>query len=347
MTKALLAARFYEPGKPLILEEIALPAVGDTDVLVEVKASGICHSDLHVINGLAPIGVPPPLTLGHEASGVVIEKGRNVVSQVEVGDSVGIDYVLSCGKCRYCLMGRDNLCDNFSVMAYNADGAWKEKVVVPMRHVHRLPKNIGYPEGAIMNCAVMTAYHAAKLAPIFAGSSVLVYGLGGVGINLVQWAKLFGATEVIAVDLEESKLKLSKEKGATVTINPKGVDVVKQIRDASNGGVEVGFEVIGRVDTERYTIESIRKGGKAILVGICNERVPIHVVNDLQVPEIAVMSPQDHLKAEIPQVLRFIESGRFDLTGVVSHRFALRDANRGVQVLNERIGNPSRVVLEP
>ncbi len=345
MTK-VLAARFYERGNPLILEEVVLPPVGDNDVLIEVKASGICHSDLHIINGLVQVGVPPPLTLGHEASGVVIEKGKSVL-QVEVGDKVGLDYVLSCGRCRYCLTGRDNLCDNFSVMAFNVDGSWAEKVVMPMRHVHKLPKNIGYPEGAIMNCAVMTAYHAAKLAPVFAGSSVLVYGLGGVGINLVQWAKLFGATEIIAVDLEDSKLQLSKEKGATITINPKGVEVVKQIRDASNGGVDIGFEVIGRVDTERYTIESIRKGGKAVLVGICNEKVPIHVVNDIQVPEIAVMSPQDHLKAEIPQVLKFIESGKFDLTGVVSHRFPLRDANRGVQVLNERIGNPSRIVLEP
>jgi len=345
MTKAL-AARFTEPKKPLLLEEVLLPPVGDDDVLVEVKASGICHSDLHIINGLASIGIPPPLTLGHEASGIVAEKGKNV-THVDLGDRVGIDYVLSCGKCKYCMAGRDNLCDNFAVMAYNVNGSWAEKVVVPMRHVHRLPKNIGFPEGAIMNCAVMTSYHAAKLAPIFAGASVLVYGLGGVGINLVQWAKLFGATEVIAVDLEESKLKLSREKGATITVNAREANVVKQIRDASNGGVDIGFEVIGRVDTERYTIDSIRKGGKAVLVGICNEKIPIHIFNDLQVPEVSLMSPQDHLKAEVPQVLKFIESGRFDLSGVVSHRLPLREADRGVQILNERIGNPGRVVLEP
>src|ERR1700730_6908313 len=136
----VLAARFYKAKDPVRVEEVRVPSVGDSDVLIDVKASGICHSDLHTINGLADPGMPPPLTLGHEASGVVANKGKNV-SNVELGDRVGIDYVLSCGRCTYCLTGRDNLCDNFSVMAFNADGGWKEKIVVPSRHVHKLPEN--------------------------------------------------------------------------------------------------------------------------------------------------------------------------------------------------------------
>ncbi|MFI5422079.1 MAG: alcohol dehydrogenase catalytic domain-containing protein, partial [Nitrososphaerales archaeon] len=328
----VLAARFYKAKDPVRVEEMNVPPIGDSDVLLDVKASGICHSDLHTINGLADPGLPPPITLGHEASGVVTGKGRDV-DNVEIGNRVGVDYVLSCGECAYCLTGRDNLCDNFSVMAFNADGAWKEKIVVPMRHVHKLPENIGFPEGAILNCAVMTAYHAAKLAQVFAGCSVLVYGLGGVGINVVQWAKLFGATEIVAVDLEDSKLNLAKQKGATIAINPQDGDIVKKIRGATNGGVDVGFEVIGRVDTERYTVESVRKGGKACLIGINFERLPIHVMNDLQVPEVMVMSPQDHLKAEIPQVLKFVASGKFDLTNVVSHKIPLGDVNKGIDML--------------
>jgi 2-desacetyl-2-hydroxyethyl bacteriochlorophyllide A dehydrogenase len=342
----ILAARFYQANKPVRLEEVMLPTLGDHDVLVDVKASGICHSDLHTINGLTEPGALPPITLGHEASGIVLETGKNV-KNVVVGDRVGIDYVLSCGRCAYCLSGRDNLCDNFSVMAFNVDGAWKEKLVVPARHVHKLPENIGFPEGAIMNCAVMTAYHAAKLAQVFAGSCVLVYGVGGVGINLVQWAKLFGATEIVAVDLEEGKLQLARQKGATVVIDGKNSDIVKRIREATSGGVDIGFEVIGRVDTERYTIESIKKGGKACLVGINFERLPIHVMNDLQVPEVLVMSPQDHLKAEILQVLKFIATRKFDLADVVSHRIPLKEVNEGIDMLNTRRGNPSRIVLEP
>jgi 2-desacetyl-2-hydroxyethyl bacteriochlorophyllide A dehydrogenase len=342
----VLAARYYEPHKPLKLEKIELPKVGDDDVLVNIKAAGICHSDLHTINGLFPPAKPPPITLGHEMSGVVAEKGT-IVKKVEIGDRVGADYVLSCGKCSYCLAGKDNLCDNFKVMAVNAEGAWTEKIVVPQRHIHKLPRNIGFPEGAIMNCAVMTSYHAMKLAQVSAGDMVLVYGLGGVGINAIQWAKIFGATEIIGVDLEEGKLRLAKEMGATVVVNPRNEDPVKKVREVTSGGVDVGFEIIGLVDTVRKMIGCVRKGGKAVMVGMCFDNVPISPVNDIMTPEIKVMSPQDHLKAEIPQVIKFIENGRFDLSHAVSHKLPLKDVNEGIRILNERIGDPVRVVLEP
>ena len=341
-----MAARYYEPHKPLKLEQVELPSVGDGEVLIDIKAAGICHSDLHTINGLFPPAKPSPITLGHELSGVVAEKGKNV-KKVEVGDRVGADYVLSCGTCSYCVAGKDNLCDNFKVMAVNADGAWTEKIVVPQRHVHKLPYNIGFPEGAIMNCAVMTSFHAMKLAQVSAGDTVLVYGLGGVGINAIQWAKIFGATEIIGVDIEEGKLKLAKEMGATATVNPRDGDPVKQVRDMTGGGVDIGFEIIGLVDTVRKMIGCVRKSGKAVMVGMCFDNVPISPVNDVMTPEIKIMSPQDHLKAEIPQVLKFIENGRFDLSHAVSHKLPLKDVNKGVQILNERIGNPVRVVLEP
>jgi len=320
--------------------------MGDNDVFVEIKASGICHSELHTLHGrMSPTFTP--ITLGHEASGVVAEKGRNVTN-VRIGDRVGVDYVLSCGSCLYCAAGKDNLCDNFSVMAINADGSWAEGVVVPSRHVHNLPSNLDFPEGAIMNCSVFTAYHANKLAEVSAGHSVLVYGLGGVGISVLQWAKIFGANEIIAVDFEEGKLGLAKEKGATRTFNPKNSEnPVKELKEMTNGGVNIGFEVIGRADTTRKTIECVRKGGKVVLVGMCFENWPMNTVNDLQVSEIKVMSPQDHLKAEIPQILKFIESERFDLKNVVTHKISLDDVNRGVEILDKRIGNPGRIVMEP
>jgi 2-desacetyl-2-hydroxyethyl bacteriochlorophyllide A dehydrogenase len=342
----VLAARFYEPHKPLRLEKVELPKVGDDDVLIEIKAAGVCHSDLHTINGLFPPAKPPPITLGHELSGIVAEKGKNV-KKVELGDRVGADYVLSCGTCQYCSVGKDNLCDNFKVMAVNVDGAWTEKIVVPQRHVHKLPRNIDFPEGAIMNCAVMTSYHAMKLAQVSAGDTVLIYGLGGVGMNAVQWAKIFGATEIIVADIEDAKLKLAKEKGATVTINPKNEDPVKKVLEITDGGVDVGFEVIGLVETIKKVIACVRKGGKAVVVGMCFDNVPISFVDEVMTREIKLMSPQDHLKSEIPQVIKFIESGRFDLSKSVSHKLPLKDVNEAIRILNERIGNPVRVVLEP
>jgi 2-desacetyl-2-hydroxyethyl bacteriochlorophyllide A dehydrogenase len=269
------------------------------------------------------------------------------VTNVEVDERVGVDYVLSCGRCPFCLRGRDNLCDNFTVMAFNTEGSWKERVVVPSRHVHKLPANIGFPEGAMLNCAVMTAYHAVKLAQMTPGSSVLVYGLGGVGLSLLKWTKVAGATDIVAVDLEEEKLRIARREGATVTVNPKDGNVVEEIRRLTGGGVDIGFEVIGKVESEKNVISSVKKGGQAVLVGMNWEPIPVHVVNDLQVPEVKVMSPQDHLKAEIPEVLQLVETGRFVFGDAVTHRFPLERANEAVEVLQNRIGNPGRVVLEP
>lgn len=345
-SEKVLAVRFYEANKPLRLEKVDLPSVGDDDVLVDIKAAGICHSELHMINGIFAPASPPPITLGHEASGVVESVGKNV-KHIEIGDRVGIDYVLSCGTCKYCLVGKDNLCDNFKVMMVNADGSWAEKIVVPKRHIHKLPANLGFPEGAIMNCAVFTSYHAAKIADLHTGETTLIYGLGGVGINLVQWAKVFGSTDIIAVDLEDEKLDLAKRKGATATVNPKNGDPIKQVKDLTGDGVDTAFEVIGLVDTTRKTMGTVKKGGKVCLVGMCFDNVPISTVNDVMTPEIKIMSPQDHVKSEIPQVIRYIETGRFDLSGVVSHKLPLSEANKGVEMLNKRIGNPVRVVLEP
>jgi len=340
-----LSARFYEPRRPLKLEYVELPSITDDDVLVEVKAAGICHSELHILDGTFPPS-KTPLTLGHELSGVVAEKGRNV-RNVEVGDRVGADYLLSCGTCESCLAGKDNLCDNFRCMSINSDGAWAEKIVVPIRHVYPIPSNVGYPEASIISCAVMTAYHSLKLAQITAGETVLVYGLGGVGLHVVQWAKIFGATEIIGIDIEDKKLNLAKDLGATATFNPNERDAIKEVREMTGGGVDAGFEVIGHADTVKKTLACVKKGGKAVLVGMTFDTLNLSVVNDIMIPEIRIISPQDHLKREIPQVLKFIASGRYDLSRAVSHRMPLKEVNEGIRMLSERINQPVRIVLEP
>lgn len=343
---SVLAARYYEPKKPLKLEQVELPPVGDNDVLIEMKAAGICHSDLHTINGFFPPFTPPPIIMGHELSGIIREKGRNV-KKFEIGDRVGVDYLFSCGNCRYCSIGRENLCDNLKIMAVNIDGTWTEKAVVNMRHVHKMPRNIGFPEGAIMNCAVMTAYHAMKIARVSAGNSVVIYGLGGLGTSAVQWARTFGASEIIAVDVEQGKLDLVKKMGATAVVNPKDGDPVEQVKKITDGGVDIGFEFIGLSKTIVNMVHCVRKTGKAVMIGMCFEPLPLHPVNDLMFGELQLLTVGDHVKSEVPEVIKFIEQGRFDLSNSVSHKFKLKDANEGVRVLNERIGNPVRVVLEP
>lgn len=343
--KQALSARYYGARQALKIEDVSVPSLGEGDVEVEIKAAGVCHSDLHTINGKQ---TPPliPVTLGHEASGVVTGVGKRV-KNVREGDRVGIDYVLSCGMCTYCLTGKDNLCDNLAIMSSSAEGSWKEIVVVNSRHVHKLPENIGFPEGAVLNCAVMTSYHAVRFAEIRPGLSILVYGLGGVGMSLLKWAKIAGASDIIAVDQEEEKLRIARREGATSTISPINGNPIEEIKKLTGGGVDIGFEIIGRIETYRNTLASVKKGGKAVLVGMCWEPFPIHVLNDLQFREVKLMSPADHLKSEIPEVLRLIELGSYKFGDAVTHKFPLKSANEAVEVLQKRIGNPGRIVLEP
>ena len=344
MTK-VLAARFYEQKKPLRLEQVDLPTTEEDDVLIDVKASGICHSDVHIVNGLLP-PAKVPITLGHEISGIVAEKGKNVTG-LEIGDCVGVDYVFNCGTCYYCRNGMDNLCDNCKYLVLNLDGGWTEKIVIPRKQVHKLPRNLGFPEGAIMNCAVMTAYHAMKLARISVAESVAVYGIGGIGMQIIQLAKVFGASEIVAVGRNEGKLKMAKEFGATTTINTNEGDPVKMVRDATGGGVDAAFEAIGTVDTVKRTMGFVRKGGRAVIIGIIFDNVPISPGIDLMTPEIGLFGSSDHLKSETREVLSLIEHGRLDLSRSVTHRLPLTEANEGVRILDEEVGNPIRVVLQP
>jgi alcohol dehydrogenase, propanol-preferring len=342
---AMLSARFYAANEKIRVEEVPVPAVGDDDVEVQVKAAGVCHSDLHTINGRQTARVVP-IALGHEGSGVVVATGKNV-KNVAVGDRVGIDYIWSCGQCGFCIAGKTNLCDKKFIMSSGVEGTWRERIVAPSRHVHVLPANISFAEGAILNCAVMTGYHAAKLAETKPGVSVLVYGLGGVGMNVLKWSKIAGAAEIIAVDQDEERLRIAKREGATSTINPTGASPVDEIKRLTGGGVDIGFEVIGKVETYRNTLSSVKKGGKAVLIGMCWEPFPIHVLKDLQFGERRIISPEDHTKPEIYEVLRLIETNRFQFGDAITHKFPLKEVNEAVNVLQNRIGNPGRVILEP
>lgn len=339
--ESVLSARFYGPNKPLKLEQVELPNVGDDEVLVSVKAAGICHSDILLLEGKFGPGIVP-MTLGHEASGVIVEKGKRV-DNLDEGDRVGVDYMLSCGICDYCKVGKTNLCDNLKI----GRGAWTEKFVRPAQHVYKLPPNLDFTEAAIMSCAIPTAYHAMKFSGLCPDQKVLIYGLGGVGMSGLQWAKIFGSKMIIAVDLEDKKLQIARQMGATDTVNAREVDPVKRVKDISGGGVDFGFEFIGLAPTARNTIDSVRKGGKAVLVGMCTEKISISPVYDMMLKEVQLLSPSDHVKSEMFEVYKYVKNGEYNLSKSVSHKLPLKEVNEGVRILREQIGSPARIVLEP
>lgn len=337
------AALFYEKGKPLSIEEVEKPKIGDRDVLIRVKACGICGSDIHIIHGETPVG-KKPIILGHEISGIVEEKGSKV-DNVEIGDRVCVDSIIFCGMCKNCMSGKDNICKFWRLYGIHTDGGLAEYVRVRDINCIRLPENVSFEEGAIITDAVATAYHAVKLANIQVGDTVAIYGCGGLGIHAIQLARLSGG-EVIAVDVIDEKLKLAKRLGAKYTINAMESDVIEEIFNITDGnGADVAMEFVGKVKTIVNTLDSVVRGGRVVLVGLCGEDVAYDTRKIVR-GQLQVMGSYAFTKKDIVDVVNLVSTGRLDLSNSITHEFSLEDVNQALETLEKNIGNPIRVVVK-
>jgi len=337
------AAKFYGPNMPLRIEEIPVPEVGPGEVLVRVRASGICGSDLHALRGAFP-EMPIPVTMGHECAGVVEEVGEGV-TEFSKGDRVCLDYVVSCGHCEYCSAGRSNLCDDLKCVGFELDGAFAEYLCLPERQFLRLPDNVPFDEGAILGCAVVTPYHALRMAGLRVGDAVAIYGAGGVGIHAVQLARLFGAGKLIVVEVSERKLRLASELGADETINALEEDPVRAVMDATKGrGCDVVMAFTGSKRAVEQALRSVKKGGKVVIVGYCREPVSIDLMEFMS-NEVQLRSSIEHNRWELARVIELRASGRIDLSKSITHRVRLEEINRGLEMLEKKIGDPLRIVV--
>jgi S-(hydroxymethyl)glutathione dehydrogenase / alcohol dehydrogenase len=281
------AAVLTEVNKPLEILDLEQEGPKQGEVRVQVKAAGVCLSDYHVMNGDWPL--PLPMVLGHEAAGVVVELGEGVTN-VKKGDHIIFSFRPNCGHCRYCAQGRSVICnghddsprwrmhDGTSRVKLNGEqvnqmariGTFSEYVVCPAEQVVSVRKDLPWTHAAIIGCSVATGVGAAiRHAKVESGSSVLVVGCGGVGLNVVQGAKLAGAKTIIACDLLDNKLGYAREFGATHTINAKKEDTVKAVKDLTGGlGVDYAFDAIGGAQTAVTCVEAVAPGGHAVLVGM-------------------------------------------------------------------------------
>ena len=265
-----MKALLLEEYKKLTITDMPQPKVGEHDVLVQIKACGICGSDIHGFDGSSGRRVPP-LIMGHEAAGVVAEIG-SAVTKTKEGDRVTFDSMVSCGQCFYCQRSEMNLCDNRRVLGvscedYRQHGCFAEYAVVPEHIIYPMPDNLPFEHAAMIE-PVSVAVHAAKRTPISKGDTAAVIGVGMIGLLVVQALRAAGCSKVIAVDLADEKLKLAQELGADLCINPKTHDTAKSIQEATEGrGADVTMEVVGATPTVKSAIESTRKGGHVTLVG--------------------------------------------------------------------------------
>jgi S-(hydroxymethyl)glutathione dehydrogenase/alcohol dehydrogenase len=274
------AAVLYGANQPLVIEDVEIDEPGPGEVLVKTSASGVCHSDLHFMEGKWMY--PMPVVLGHESAGVVEKVGPGV-SNVKAGDRCVVAFQQSCGNCDRCITGRPNLCTNSQslnrmgriklkgvpMLQFAGMSAFAEYMLVSDKACVHVPDDVPMEVAALVGCSVMTGVGAVtNTVKLPVGSTVAVVGCGGVGLNIIQGAKLAGASRIIAVDMLENKLAAAREFGATDVVDASSGDSVKAVQALTGGGVDFAFEAIGLMKTAQQCWEMVKRGGTAVVVGM-------------------------------------------------------------------------------
>jgi len=327
------------------LRGVPEPPVGANDVLIRVRAAGICHSDAHYRAGRSPAG-PLPLTLGHEVAGVVERVGADVRSP-RVGDRVCVHYLISCGGCPACGRGDEQFCAAGVMIGHHRAGGWAELIAVPARNAVPLPAGIPFTHGAVAMCSSATAFHALKRGRLGHGDRVAIFGIGGLGMSAVQLARAMGAAQVFAVDLDERKLTLAGSFGA-VPVRAGIGDPVGVIREYTGGrGVDVALELIGLPLTMEQSLKVLAVHGRAVVAGLATKPMSVDSYRDLLGREAELLGANDHLRSELTPLLELIEQGAVNLESVVERRVG-PEVGAVNEILDDldRFAAPTRTVIE-
>jgi len=335
------------PGQPLEIRNAEIPLLQSNDVLVAVKAAGICHSDAHYrAGGLSEEKLP--VTLGHEISGIIEHIGSDV-KELKIGDRVCVHYLITCGKCEYCLSENEQFCTSVKMAGNTVNGGYAEYISVPERSVFILPREIPFEQGAIMMCSSATSFHALHKARFKEGETVAVFGIGGLGMAAIQIAKSQGASKVFAVDINKEKLTQA-EKYGSIKIDASESDPVDEIMRLTNGkGVNVALELIGLPKTMLQAVRSLAIFGRAAIVGLSRKPLQIETHNDLINKETEIIGVSDHLASEIPQLINMVQKGDLILDSAISKRIPLDadEINSVLDRLDNFGGEEIRAVIMP
>jgi L-iditol 2-dehydrogenase len=343
-----MQALVLENARDLHMREIPEPAVGPLDVLIKVKACGICGSDVHGYDGTTGRRIPP-LVMGHEAAGVVAKIGADVNS-FRVGDRVTFDSTISCDKCAFCSKGDINLCDNRQVLGvscgdYRRDGAFAEYVSVPQHIVYALPDSFPLEKAALIE-AVSIAVHAARITGIQPGDSALVVGAGMIGLLAIQALRVYGCSKIIAVDLEESKLALARQLGADETLLATDPELSAKLKALTDGrGPDIAVEVVGVQKSIVTAIENVRRGGTVTLVG--------NLAPAVEIPLQTVVTRQLKLQGscasagEYRECIRLMDSGAINVDPLMSAIAPLSEGAEWFNRLYAREPGLMKVILQP
>ncbi|MBM3166723.1 MAG: zinc-binding dehydrogenase [Chloroflexi bacterium] len=342
------AARFYEAGKPLVIEEVPLPELGPNDVLVAIKAAGICGTDVHIaVEGTLPV-LTSPIILGHEGAGEVAGVGSEV-TQCKVGDRVCIFPTIACGKCYACQEGKETLCLKGQILGLVRDGTFAEYTKIPETSLISIPADVPYPQAAIITDAVSTAYHAVvKRGQLQAGEKVAVFGCGGLGHHGVIFAKLMNAAKIIAVDVIPGVLERARQAGADEVVNAREEDASDKIKKLTGGmGVDLALEFVGRRETVTSALKSLRRTGRVVVVGVGKERIETPPLNVFVGGEYSLIGSMGFDRTDLAEVLHLVDSGKLDLSDSVTEVLSLSQINLALEKIAERKGDSLRIVVVP
>lgn len=356
------AAVFHEPNQPLTIETVEIEKPKRREVLLRTAYAGLCHSDLHFMEGLYPF--PTPAVLGHEGAAVVEAVGEDV-TYVKPGDHVITCLSVFCGECAQCTTGHTNLCENTEVkllpgaarrlkwkgevlhQAFNLS-VFAEQMLVHEHAIVKIDPDIPLDRAALVGCGVMTGvgavFNAAKVEP---GSTVAVIGCGGIGLSTVNGAALAGASRIIAIDTNPSKLERARDMGATDIINASNVDPVKAVRDLTGGGVPYSFEAIGLKLTAEQSFQMLRPGGLATIIGMIpfGTKIELHGADFLRDRKIQGTSMGgNRFRVDMPRLLELWRQGRLKLDHLISGHLKLEEINEGFAKLKS--GAPVRNLID-
>lgn len=355
------AAVLRETKKPLVIENVTINKPGPREVLIRTMAAGVCHSDLHFLEGLYPY--PLPAVLGHESAGIVEQVGSEVRS-VKPGDHVITCLSAFCGRCEHCITGHLSRCVSPDTKREAGDEPRLVETTGPMNQflnlssfaemmlIHEnacvsIRRDMPFDVAALINCSVITGYGAvAHTSGVRPGETVAVIGCGGIGLAAINAAAIAGASRIIAIDMVGSKLNLAKHFGATDVVNPADGDPVKQVQDLTNGGVHHAFEAVGLKQTAEQSFKMLGRGGTANIIGM----IPVGVHIELHGAEFlgekriqgSVMG-SNRFPVDMPRLVDFYMSGKLKLDEMISQRVKLEQVNEALQELKS--GNLARSVI--
>ncbi|MEM0164155.1 MAG: alcohol dehydrogenase catalytic domain-containing protein [Saccharolobus sp.] len=360
------AAILYKYNEPLVIEDnIYIDSPKQGEVKIRVSATGLCHSDVNVFEGKTP--VEPPVIAGHEISGIIEEVGDKV-DNLKVGDKVVSAFIHPCGKCKNCITGNENLCEVFArnrlkgtlldgttrlhfkdgrQIRFFLGGGFAEYAVVPYTALTKVPDDVDLRKVSVLGCAGLTAYGALNSAKIEAGESVAVIGVGGVGLSIIQLLKAAGAGRIIAVGTKKWKLEKALELGATDTINSKETEVTKAIKEITGGGPDVVIEAGGTQETIRMAIDSVRIGGRVVLVGLppTTAEIPLRIAAIVRNGIKIIGNYGGRPRIDMPRLIELVKLGKYDPSSLITGTFKLEEINEAVKLLQE--GDAIRSLIVP